>query len=238
MNNRRGFYLALGVVLLTTITTEFIYGNFGKLVYQQKAELKKAGVKLQDLPKSFGRWEWIEDKPFERDVLSVLQCTRDRHINRLYENKDSGQTITVALIVGPPGPMVSHVPEICFSSRNFELQGDSTTEDIEIEIPDGDSTTSQTHQFRTAQFKDKNVDGQRLICYYAWTRGGDWVAPDNARTNFSLNSELYLYKIQVVATEQSEAESKETAEQTRLFLKDFLPMIQPRLFSGDEATQE
>src|SRR5690349_17677178 len=61
------------------------------------------------LPDQFGPWHAVESKPLEESVVKMLECRA--HQNRVYRNEDTGETASLILLAGPPGPLLAHTPE-------------------------------------------------------------------------------------------------------------------------------
>jgi hypothetical protein len=129
----------------------------------------------------------------ERDVpplvLETLRC--EGHVHRSYVNRETGETVNVALIVGPSGPTAVHTPEICFSSRAYEITDPRETKFFGAS---GDSDSSSLWKTR---FRSQNAEAGELQVYYGWSTGGAWTASQSPR--FEFGGSPLLYKIQVSA---------------------------------------
>ena len=53
-------------------------------------------------------------------VIEMLQCAG--YISRVYVNQLTGENVRVALLLGPPGPIAVHTPEICFSAQDYRQE--------------------------------------------------------------------------------------------------------------------
>lgn len=226
MNTSISFLIA-GILLIgITLAAEWQFGSLAD-VSARDAQMQQTADKLAALPKSFGPWELVREDPFSDDVVAILECSG--HVNRLYKNRDTGELVTVSLIVGPSGPMTAHRPEVCFSSRDYTPEGITTDETIE--------SGGATHEFRQARFVSTRLDAQHIACYYGWTHDGTWTAPDAAR--FVLGSEPYLVKLQFtthVSPESAEsAQAVTNVEPTgERFLRDLLPVLNEELFPNKD----
>jgi hypothetical protein len=105
-----------------------------------------------------------------------------------------------------------HTPEICFSSREYDITNDRTKTIVE-------SSTGQRHSFWKVDFTTRNALADGLRVYYAWSRGDVWQAADSPR--FKLAGGPLLYKIQL-ATYVSPYLGNDAADPGRQFLEDFL----------------
>src|SRR4051812_10109180 len=66
--------------------------------------LEQAAEQLrQPLAIQLGNWRSLTERPLAAEVVQMLQCPA--HICRTYTNDQTGASITVAVILGPPGPI-------------------------------------------------------------------------------------------------------------------------------------
>jgi hypothetical protein len=129
---------------------------------------------------------------------------------------------TVAVLLGPPGPISVHTPEICYSSRDFSISGDRRTVSI---TGRGDSN----HTFWELPLKTNNVHATPLRVMYAWSAGRQWEAAKHPR--FGYGGLSHLYKLQVAVTKASLGTSSEF-DAGRDFLDQFVEQLQPRLLES------
>jgi Protein of unknown function (DUF3485) len=175
--------LALGVCL--TLSAGALYGKFSQR-WGPPADLTAAATHLESLPHQIGNWKLAEESPMGKPALEMLQCAG--YVNRCYVNQQSGQTVNLAIIVGPPGPTAVHTPEICYSSRAYDVQGNR--QKIVLE-----SSPTVRDSFWAVDFSTKNPLADGLRVYYAWSRGGSWEASASPRYEFG--AEPLLYKLQL-----------------------------------------
>jgi hypothetical protein len=174
------------------------------------AELTAAAAELAKFPGEIGRWTAVEDMPIEDPALQMLESAG--YVHRRYVNRDTGQSIQLVIIVGPPGPTAAHTPEICFSSRAYNITNERTKTIVE-------SSTGQRHSFWIIDFTTRNAFADGLRVYYAWSQGSAWLAADFPR--FELAGGPLLYKIQL-ATYVSPYLGEGTTDPGRQFLDEFL----------------
>ena len=101
--------LVIGLLLISTLVHGWLSGRW----YVAK-DLYQAGEKLEELPKQIGAWQQIESNGLDDSVAEMLQCYGS--IVREYRHGDTGEQVTVALLLGPRGPIAVHTPDICYSS--------------------------------------------------------------------------------------------------------------------------
>lgn len=181
----RGLILTAGLACI--LSTGVLYGHFSQR-WGPPVDLQAAGEDLAGLPRTLGPWRLAEELPIDDSALSLLQCSG--YVNRKYINQESGQTINLALIVGPAGPTAVHTPEICFSSRAYQIQGQRSR----VVVPTADGNE---HIFWRVNFNSENVMADDLRVYYAWSLGERWDAATSPRFRFA--AAPLLFKIQVAA---------------------------------------
>jgi len=215
--------LPLAVALLITVTGGVWYGSYAQR-WGPPADMVAASTKLEQLPRQFGEWSMVEEIPFNEATRNMLECAG--HVNRRYINRATGQGVNLAIIVGPPGPTSVHTPEICFSSRAYEQQGQRSRWKLEEGAGAGDS-------FWTLDFTTQNVLADGLRIYYAWGRGTDWEASESPRFEFA--AAPYLYKLQLAAPVAAGV-GVGAADVGKEFLQDFLKSGWPQ--AAPEPQQE
>ena len=149
------YWLALALGVFLTLSAGVLYGQYSQR-WGPPADLTAAAAHLASLPHQIGNWKLAEESPMENSAVEMLQCAG--YVNRRYVNQQTGQTINLAIIVGPPGPTAVHTPEICFSSRAYDVQGDR--QKIVLE-----SSPTLRHSFWSVDFSTKNplADGLRSL---------------------------------------------------------------------------
>jgi hypothetical protein len=169
---------------------------------------------LDSLPEDYGPWHLEERTKLSAEEIKILQCAG--HLQGRYVNKDSGETVLVSTLLGPPGPTSVHRPEICFSAVNFPQETDRKR----VDLGSGEAPSSAW----MVQFRDtKNIAGGVVRAYYAWSDGGTWQAADEPRITYG--GRPFLYKVQVVA-QLPESAAAETNDAAKSFLSEFMPRFE------------
>src|SRR5579863_4164034 len=110
----------LSSVIALTILSGVVSGVLSNR-WGAPARAQLSAAKLADLPDEFGDWQLQSELPIDKDVLEILQCVGNVH--KIYRNRETGQLVNVVLLLGPPGPISAHTPEICYSTRDYEQLG-------------------------------------------------------------------------------------------------------------------
>jgi hypothetical protein len=175
--------------LAITLVTGLVYGRWTQR-WGPTPSLEAAAKRVTALPLEVGAWRMLEERAMPQLVLDTLQCAG--HTHRTYVNRDTGETVRIAMIVGPSGPTSVHIPEICYSSRAYEI-----TEPREERFFGPGPGGGGSHSLWSLRFKSQNAGVGQLQVYYGWSTGDLWVASQSPR--FEFGGSPLLYKIEVSA---------------------------------------
>ena len=203
----------LGIVLVAclTIASGAIQGRMSNR-WGAPPDMLAAGEKLEKFPNQFGNWQLQSSEELDEQTSAVLECAG--YFVRDYFNQESGQTVKVAVLLGPSGPISVHTPEICFSGRDYQAQGER--QHVPIQSADG-----KNDEFWAVTFRANNLEADMLTVYYGWSTGGNWMASDDPRFTFAASP--FLYKIQL-ASYLPPGSDPEVQNRCRQFLSDFIPV--------------
>jgi hypothetical protein len=172
-----------------------------------------AGAKLRGVPAEFGAWRLESSEELAQNVIDLLQCAGQFH--RVYLNQETGDTVSVAVMFGPSGPISVHTPEVCYSSRAYAIR--DPRQKTEIKSADGSHDA-----FWQVTFRSNDLDSEALRVYYAWSDGTTWSAPGQPR--FAFAASPHLYKIQLAA-QVSSTDEREQDDPCQGFLREFVPAL-------------
>jgi len=179
-----------------------------------------AAKKLEELPEEFGNWKLKSSEKMSGEVVKMLECSG--YISRVYVNQESGEKVSLAVILGPSGPIAVHTPEVCFSSRDHKT--------LESRKPTavGDSND----RFWAMTFEANDLSANLIRVYYGWTPGNHWAATKNPRV--SLARYPYLYKIQL-ASDLPAGTDITSNDPCKNFLEDFIPVMKEYLIDCSDG---
>jgi hypothetical protein len=120
------------------------------------------------------------------------------------------------VILGPPGQISVHTPEVCFSSQAYTRESKRRKE--RLAGPHG-----AQDEFWLLTFRANDLHGGLLSVGYGWSTGGHWTAPNDPR--FKYGGYPYLYKIQLSANIATDIKASEE-DPCLKFLADFVPAAQ------------
>lgn len=206
------FAICLIAAIGVSIAGAVIQGGYSNR-WGQSAVLEAASKNLETIPKEFGPWQWQASETWKPEVVDMLQCSG--YIHRIYVHRKTGQEVRVAVFVGPPGPTSVHIPEVCYTSKNYDIEGKRT----QFEVTDN----GRQDAFWGVTFRSMDPGMGLLKVAYAWSDGGSWAAPDHPRFMFASNPILYKIQLAVPSPISTDIQSYDVCQE---FLKDFLPILE------------
>ncbi len=178
---------ALALIVVLTILSGYMQGTLHRRWGASEIE-KTAAARLREFPKTLGDWETLSEEELDETSIKMLQPSA-YHL-RVLKSSESNVPVSMTLLVGPPGYIGAHTPEVCVSGLGYEKLG--STEIVTISDPD---RPQQVGTFWVATFRSKGYDRHLLREYWAWSTGGPWEAATGSRMGYGLFP--YLYKVQL-----------------------------------------
>ncbi len=207
-------FLAVGI----TLTAAILHGRWTNR-WGVPNEMPVAADVVKTLPHDFGPWHLKETKELEPAVRGILQC--ENYSQGYYVNHETGEQVMLTLLLGPPGPMSVHTPEICYSSADYTPLADRQRVNIQPGIAEDAAWMVQFHSGHELQ-------GGITRVYYAWNDGSHWSALDEPRITFG--GRPFLFKVQIL-TQLPEAGATVVEDSARTMLRDFIPIFAQRTAS-------
>ncbi len=170
-----------------------------------------AAIRVEGLPEELGKWKATHVEELDDEAKNMLRCVGNTVRN--YVHQDTKQSVSVVFMVGPAGPLAIHTPEVCYGSANFTTA--EQRQQKKIKDVNGDE-----HPFSVITFEENKMGKRLLRVYYAWNKGGEWVAPDTPRTSFA--GVPMLYKIQLATNSIDDSTNMDAAEK---FLMENLSVL-------------
>jgi hypothetical protein len=202
------WFLAAGITLAAAV----LHGHWTNRWGPPDA-LPKAAAVFAQLPQEFGAWHLVESQPLAPSARGILQCHDDAQ--GLYENRQTGEHVLFTLLLGPPGPMAVHTPEICYGSIDHVPL--AQRQRVVLDPPELENSAWMV------QFQDLHeLQGNITRVYYAWSEGSKWDAVEEPRITFGGNPYLFKMQLLVRLPEESAAVA---ADPGRAFLREFLPVF-------------
>jgi hypothetical protein len=227
--SRTAYYSSILLALLATFAAESVFGRFA-LEPREKERFALASRRVTSLPREFGPWKTEHEAKLSGGAVQMLQCAG--YVNRTYVHQVTGERVSLAIIVGPSGPLVVHTPDICYSSRQYEITAVPTSQSIGGVDPD--SSLNSQNLFHMS-LRAKSVWGEKRQVYFGWSPlEGGWQAPPNPR--LALVGQPYLYKLHLSAIDDGAPASSEGTSTCQRFLDVALPELNRWLFLSNGST--
>jgi hypothetical protein len=187
--SHRRTVVAVGIVVAVTVIAGVLHGRQTHR-WGTPQELLRAVHELDgSFPRTIGPWHAFEEEEMSPATLEVLHDPG--YVLRSYRHRITGETVKLAVLVGPPGPMAVHSPEICYSSQAYSI----STEPEAVTLATGKDEKPAT--FWKLLLEARGLSDPPLVVYYAWGTGDGWVAARNPR--FTYGNRRFLYKLQLAA---------------------------------------
>lgn len=203
--------IAVVAVILLTALPAVLQGRFMNR-WSQPPELNQAGEQLHHFPRQFGDWHSAQDeRPLSEAVCRELGLVQ--HFHRQYVHAVTSDRLDLLLMVGPPGKLVRHPPDVCYVNRANQQIGEA--------ISLATVSKAGEHQFELLHFQQKSqpLHQEFWVAYAFATEAGIWSSPASPRMAYG--AESVLYKMQVLTEAPQEAHDQSLAEFLKKFTKEF-----------------
>jgi len=168
---------------------------------------------LEQVPAAVGDWEGA--------VLADYKAPPGYHgsLARRYQNRRTGEAVTILLMCGPPGLVSVHTPDVCYGASGYEVEK-PVRESVPLEGADAATF------YASNLVKSKSAERTSLRIYWAWNAAGAWTVADNPRLTFAGRQTLFKLYVLREANEARPAPQDPCVQ----FLRAFLPEAQRILF--------
>ena len=212
-----GTILLGGVMILITLAVGVVHGNLTKR-WGLRADVIAAGKRLEEMPKAFGDWQLEREEALAPVVSRLVQCTGS--VSRVYRNTKTDDFISIVVLLGPAGPIAVHTPEICYSSREFQITRKREHWSLRTDL----DKNSKLDQFWDLRLQATNASANTIRVIYGWTNTHQWQATENPR--FSYSGSPFLYKLQLAGPVPVDENSPDVCAD---FLTAFLPVLRTHM---------
>jgi Protein of unknown function (DUF3485) len=198
------------ILVALTIAVGYVHGRLTNR-WGLRPDVQNAGKRLRQTPLDIGDWRAPGDTELDPQVQQILQTSGS--LNRVYENKRTGDRVSIAVLLGPAGPIAVHTPEVCYSSQNFQVQDDRKSLTLA-------SVEEHKDELWELGLQAKDVSASNLRVLYGWTNNRFWNASENPR--FLYGGSPFLYKLQLAGPPSLEGQKRDICKE---FLGEFLPVL-------------
>ena len=149
-----------------------------------------AAGRLGQIPVTVDGWQAYDLEPLTARILERAGIVG--YVSRRFVERSTGDSATVLLVCGRPGPISLHTPDVCFPGAGMS----------QVTAPRGlaprPGSLASAPRFQEAKFSkgDPADVPSYLTVRWAWNAGGGWATPTAPRLAFA--SAPALYKLYVV----------------------------------------
>jgi hypothetical protein len=219
--NRIVMNVCVAAAVALTIAAAVVQGRLANR-WDKPADLTAAAERLKAFQQDVGPWRAAGSYKLTPQVTSTLQCAG--YIYRRYVNANTGEAVVLAVLVGPPGPISVHTPEICYSGADYTQMGERQAVSL------GNEGSNQSAWL--TQFQARDLGGEALRVYYAWSDGRTWTAAEQPRVAFAGQSLLYKFQL---AVQMPAGAAPDAGDPGKAFLNALLPALRSATAAGEAA---
>jgi hypothetical protein len=216
--------ITITVLFAGTLGSGWVHGRMANR-WGQDAMLRHAADRMsKGPPRRLGPWRLVKTHQAEAGVIELLQCAA--YLHAAYTNDQTGDTVVVAIVGGPAGPVSVHAPEMCYSATDYEIVGDQK----QITVTDREGTLHRLWQLHA---KSPHAFKPNLRVIYAWNSGRGWQASTVPRLAYA--GLPVLYNLQLVGPPNDNT-IPGNPDPCHEFLAHFLARIDDRLVPSFSST--
>lgn len=205
--------MVLRVLVLAAATAAVAAGAVvhGKVTdrWGTPAELAAATARLDGLPASVGNWDGV---PTALDPETFKMANVTGSWGMQYTHRVTQQTVSVLMVVGRPGQVAAHPPEVCYAANGYTV-GPKRVKEL------GGYGTAWEAEFTRNYPAQESI---RLI--WGWGKGDKLTAASAPAAEFAMST--HLYKVYLV---QRSVDGDKDRGISQDFLDAFLPACQQQL---------
>lgn len=181
------YALLLAAGLGITIATGVVCGRISQR-WGPVPDMLAAADHLRTFPVNIGSWQLSEEVTMPELIVDTLHCAG--YVSRKYVDRRTGDEISLAIIVGPSGPVSVHTPEICYSSQAYTIEEPRKAKEL-VDV------AGNRHAFWFTTFSSNVAIAEELRVYYGWSADRTWNASESPRFEFA--GKPMLFKLQIAA---------------------------------------
>jgi hypothetical protein len=202
------------IAFISLVLAAGVYQGMASERWHSSSDVGNAVRRLENVPNTVGDWKG-ESIPLETADLTHLGIKGQ--ISSRYRNAVTGDSVTMLIVCGRPGPISVHTPDVCYRAAGYTAVGETYAKEIPIEEGKKRSVWAQVFR-RPATQADSQIEVN-----WAWLAENEWVAANNSRLSFA--GSAAIYKLYVVR-ELSALESNRKRDASALFMHEFLPALE------------
>lgn len=209
--------IATCVAGMAILASGYVHGVWTER-WTRGEEALELAAQLPELPLRIGDWEGEDTQQqassIDRQLTGSLQ--------RRYTHAATGQSVTVLLLCGRPGPICIHTPDVCYGASGYDVGKKVTSE-----IPGGAGKLWMADAVR-----NRTTETNRLRIFWGWSQTGEWQAVTDPRATFAGRPALIkMYVLRDLASENEKLDNDICLQ----FLQEFVPLAKSVLFSSADS---
>jgi len=199
-------------------------------------ESKDCPFSLDDLPKSLGAWESVDEAEAKLDPEIAKIAGSTEHIIRTYVESGSGEKVQVLLLYGLAQDVFGHTPEVCYPASGGQSASRPTEKNIDVlpELSKPAHFRSQIYMQHVAPGSDRYTE-----VFYSFRHGGDWK-PDMAGDWKTFRYQPGMFKIQTSRQVSAGAANPNALDPkiTDSLVKEIVRAVERRIASSDSTVKK
>jgi hypothetical protein len=213
-------WIFAGASILILTMAPAVYCGSHTSRWGNSVQLQRAAAALDSVPLHIGPWTCSESAPLADTAKQLLKY--DASLNRTYANRDDSTTVQCILLVGLPGPIVRHPPELC-----YEVRDDEVLDQRVVEFKSGDADDS----IRLTRFRHPGTLRGEFYVATGWYAHGRLRTTNSPRMTYG--GEPFIHAIQIMWPIIGDPQS---AEEVGIgFLQAFLPVFRELSLKTENA---
>jgi hypothetical protein len=145
---RLQFTVAIVLVVGLTILSGVLHGRASNR-WGPATDTLAAANKLKEIPNEFGDWRLQSSEELDKASQEQLQPTA--YLVNKYQNRRTYDVVNMTLLIGRPGPISVHTPEVCFGTKNYKSRGER--QKVAIRGPAGGDDEFWALDFKTISLR-------------------------------------------------------------------------------------
>jgi len=217
-------HLPAAVMVALILTAGTIHGRWTNR-WARATELQHAIDHIGKLPLAIGDWEGRDNVLDEKEQKLYAASEAAAWVTRRYVHRLTGESLSLLVLCGPPGPTANHSPEACYGAGGYDSSGSLERKEIAFGTPPAKAV------FQVGNFRRTDAPSSMgLKIYWSFRGGSDWEIPDNPRLAFARYPALYkVYVIRQMAMAEGVQPVDEVTPQ---FIQALMPEIEKLLPHG------
>ncbi|QDU55063.1 hypothetical protein Pan181_12490 [Aeoliella mucimassa] len=192
---------AVAITAGSSLLVERVYqrwGNAEDLVIHADA--------LNQFPMKFGEWECLGEQEVPEYTRNLLKYKTA--IWRDYQKQDGVESVQFMALVGTPGPLVRHPPEVCYDQQGYPLIVEPKTISIDV--------AGVEHTFKATTYGMRGAPDDHFIVATSWSDCTTFERSAIPRARYG--GSPFVYAVQAL----TKINHKETEQDAMARLKNFL----------------